>query len=756
MDLPFLKKKKEKKDFFLAIIFKFHSVSSILFEEERGKLSILASNKEKIPSNLEDLSEEEILQVCDASISAVEQNLPEEVFVNKTIFGVPYGWVEDSKIKKEYLAKLKKVCDELELVPVGFIVSIEAVIFYLQNKEGAPISAIFIEIEKNHLFLYMVRAGKVLEVKSAESDNNFPEAVEAMLGSLQTTGALPSKIILLASTGTEDKQQEFLSFPWMRELPFLHLPKVMIFEKDWENDAIIRGVATQMGFELLEEPHREIPEKETKDMDLQENRDEKIVIENYKRLEEKQEENYENFGFLTDEDISDVKEEAENISQNTGLDKFEKHAAKDKKSRGKNIMDFLKVPDFLSIKKKLFSKATSIREKIPKHEQSQRLAFVSKAKFLLIPVFLVLFCVSFVWFYYHNLLKAEIILFIDKKEISKDLKIVLSSDSQTSVKNSVLKINYITVEEKGELDKKTSGKKETGDKAAGEITLYNKTEQDKTFSKGTVLVSSNNLQYELQDDTKIASTSAFSTNFTSTKLKVTAKTFGTEYNLPSDINFTVKDYPTSSFFGKNATAFSGGTKKEISVVSKNDLQGLSDDLLKNLEDKALNSDLKSKLNSDEKLLPFIVSYKISSQVFDKKEGEEAAKVSLNAVIEFTGANYSNMEIDNLSKELEKEEIPSDYYIDHAKSSIELKNPEIKKDKTITANLSIRYIYVPKIDENGLVSQAVNLNSGDYEAKLKKIKGVSDEKIIFTNQLSLFPSNMPANVNNIKLTTKLNE
>jgi len=46
--LSFLNKKKEKKDYFLTLLLKPFKVSSILFEQLNGQLSILAVKEEKL------------------------------------------------------------------------------------------------------------------------------------------------------------------------------------------------------------------------------------------------------------------------------------------------------------------------------------------------------------------------------------------------------------------------------------------------------------------------------------------------------------------------------------------------------------------------------------------------------------------------------------------------------------------------------------------------------------------------------------
>src|SRR3990172_2916307 len=144
MQLPFIKTIDKQKNFFLSLLIKPDKVGAILFEEINSKLFILSTNEIDAGEDTSKLASEELLSAADKVISFVEGKLPEGSEVEKTIFSVPYYWVEEGKIRQEYLDKLKKVCKNLGLIPVGYIVSIEAIIASLQKSEGAPVSGIFI------------------------------------------------------------------------------------------------------------------------------------------------------------------------------------------------------------------------------------------------------------------------------------------------------------------------------------------------------------------------------------------------------------------------------------------------------------------------------------------------------------------------------------------------------------------------------------------------------------------------------------
>src|SRR3989344_600171 len=118
-----------------------------------------------LTASLETASTDELISVIDKTISRAEEVLPADIETHKTVFGLKEGWVEKEtkKIKKEYLAKLKKICDALDMKPIGFMVISEAIANLLQTEEGAPLSAILIEMDKKTVNLTLFRAGKISE-----------------------------------------------------------------------------------------------------------------------------------------------------------------------------------------------------------------------------------------------------------------------------------------------------------------------------------------------------------------------------------------------------------------------------------------------------------------------------------------------------------------------------------------------------------------------------------------------------------------
>src|SRR6185437_1557149 len=137
MKLPFsfLKSNKEESEYYLSLILTDEKAGAVILKAEEGNLKKINSHEAPFPDSLEDTSLDDLVTVLDKAISRAEEILPPDIQTHQTIFGVKDNWVdpETKKIKKEYLEKLKKVCNALDLTPIGFMVTTEAITHLMQE-----------------------------------------------------------------------------------------------------------------------------------------------------------------------------------------------------------------------------------------------------------------------------------------------------------------------------------------------------------------------------------------------------------------------------------------------------------------------------------------------------------------------------------------------------------------------------------------------------------------------------------------------
>lgn len=733
-----LKRKKEEQEFFLAIVIKHFSVGCILFRKKDSKLSIVRTSREELVQDIQSLDEETVLELLDRVISQTEEKEEKSgIIIEKTVFCVPYDWVEKGKLKERELSKLSKFSKELDLKPLGFIIPIEALANSLKEKTGAPVSGVFVEKDPfDKVIVYIVRNNNVIEVKEGKVENLLVVAVENLLKKVESLDVLPAKIIILPFKDNSSFQQEFLSYSWTRNLLFLHLPKIEVIDNDFENEAVINGVAEQMGFETLEE---------------------KAVVE---EDEQETEANLstDDFGFKEDVDLL--------IARGKKIVEEEKMAAENKTEiidsrfdnldlRGqeeKNTILILSETFYEKIKKAGLA-IKKILKFFPKI-RFPRLKLNLKNKLLTVFILIIIALISFIFIYYYFLLKVNVVLFLDKKVLAKDVSVIFSENGATDPLQNIIHITKIETTLEGEKTKGATGSKETGDFATGVVTIYNKTDQEKVFSKETVIISQNNLSFALKDDVKVASTGAYSNTFASVDAGVVAVRFGPEGNLPSSTNFNFRDYSVSSYYARNNDPFSGGTKREIQVVSNDDLASITKSLVDSLAVQA-QSDLQASIGALNVFLSPLFSNNFIEKDFSKKEGEEAKEVKLHAKIKFTGFYYNKADLESFLTGT-GENIPAYFILDLNNSKEEIKNIEKNKKGSLVATLSLISLYLPKLDERVIRESFKSKKIKEVENRINSIQGISSYKFVFSNKIGLLPERFPFNANKILITEKIND
>lgn len=745
MNLPFLKKKEEFKDYFLVLLLSSGKVGALLFEKTGATLSILGKKEEEIDSPLDNLEPNKLIESCDIVISDVEVNLPEGAHLEKTIFAVPQRWVEEGKIKKDHLASLKKVCESLELTPVGFIVSIEALSSHLHKTEGVPVTAIFIELGEKLAAVSIVKNGNLLFVEEKEVGEDPILAVEEVLLTQEVTEVLPSKIILLNYDKSHTLQQDFLTHSWSKQLPFLHLPQVKVLDPDIESQAIITGVASQMGFDqVVGAPAKHIEKAEEKELE-----DEAPVEEVQEKGEEVQASEVPAFsggavGFFKEKDVRKEEKEPEGVENVEPI-------INDKRNTAESIEEFTD-EDTKSVMPMSYGAATSFFSKI-KMPKIPSFGGIMPAgnKLYLYPIIGVIALLVLGFLYYFMFEQATVTMYLDKNVVTKDMPVTFSTEEASSVEDGILQLETREVTVEGEETKKATGTKETGEKAKGEVTIYNKTEGKRTLPKGAVLVGPNNLTFTLTDEVVIASTSSFSTSFSSAKGKVESSEFGKEYNLPSNTNFSLENTSTSDVFAKNDSAFSGGSSKEITVVSEEDLTELESALVSKLT-----ADAKSKASSDkdpeEEVLEDPMDFTFDSKTFSKKEGDASGDVKLTGSITFDMGVYKKSDLLSFAKEASRDEAGEGEFSEED-SEVAVKDIETDDGET-TATFVFSSVYLPKIETTDLASKITGKNS-ERTYEILDMSGVSDVKVEFTRSIPFFPRLLPFNKNNIKVELRAN-
>jgi len=716
MKLPFLKSLAKKKPaFFLVLVLRNEKAHAVIFEEQKGKIQVVGQHEEYFEDSIDSATEEELLDTIDKAISKAESVLPDGSETQKTIFGVKEDWVENDKIKKDHLVKLKKVSDELGLTPIGFLIISQAIAYLLQKEEGAPISAILVDAGKKFATISLIRSGKITETKNGEIQENIPSTVDNLLKHFSTSQIFPSRIIVI--DGQKDLSQEFIHHQWTKSLPFLHLPQITNLKVGFEARAILFGVANQMGFEVLEAN----VQKKT-----EERHEEEQPQETFENL------SMDNFGFVKDVDIASPPPASPTVetTQNVSLAKQEIDSDQQIKTR--------KTFNFVEIIKSIIPKLPSFS--MPK---------ISGKKIIFIPALAILLLLGFALFYFFGI-KATVSLEIKPKIINQNSDITFSTIRPTNPTDNVIGGKTLSVSLDATLSTATTGKKDVGNKAKGIITIFNNTSSSKTFQKGVTTTSSNGLDFTLDNNVTVASASGdvFSgTTPGKAKVNVVANKIGTEYNLPSNTKFAIGDNPLVA--AKNDDPFEGGTKKTVAVVSKNDIDKLLKELPKTLQDKA-REDLTKVTPPDNDMLPILLSEKIDKKNFDKDVDDEANKITLKGTVVYATLMYSKRDLILQALSLIEKNVEKDLILNENNIKVDIKDIKHKNEEEAEVNLDIEAILQPKIDENKLISEIAGMSYKDAKDLLLKIPQSTTVSISSSFDLPFIPKMLPRISKNIEI------
>lgn len=274
----------------------------------------------------------------------------------------------------------------------------------------------------------------------------------------------------------------------------------------------------------------------------------------------------------------------------------------------------------------------------------------SRNIFIILGIFFILLAFLTIEYFFH---KTEVVLTLPSQLI-EDTVIIDDIDPNISSKSSSFTAT-----------KKTTGTKEIGEKAKGEVTVYNFSSSEVDISKGTK-INYGSLIYILDSDTKVASESHTIDKEAGipgqTKAKVTATDIGEGYNIEAykpgaEKTFTIANLPEADYFATNDSSISGGTKKEVKTVSEEDIASLEEDITekaKTLSEDEIDETFKKKNTIVEQLS----GIELSNLVYDKKLGEEAATLGLKAKadIKYFGLNKDEIKkriIKDLKDQIEK-------------------------------------------------------------------------------------------------------
>ncbi|MEK7595879.1 MAG: hypothetical protein AAB443_04830 [Patescibacteria group bacterium] len=356
---------------------------------------------------------------------------------------------------------------------------------------------------------------------------------------------------------------------------------------------------------------------------------------------------------------------------------------------------------------------------------------------------------------------ATVKLVVSSQPLVKSVTVKVSTDATAlDINTKVIPGKAVDTLISSTKEKETTGEKIIGEKAKGEVTISNKTDQEEKFKKGSTisLVSSKeSLRFTLDSDINVpAQTPETLTEppiYGKANVKVTAEEIGSKYNLDDDKNFKVGGKDTDDFIAENDSKFSNGSSKSVKAVSQEDKTALSEEAFTSAKELAL-VQLKASVDPTQKVVDASVLYKKGVETFSKNVGDESDRLSITQEVKVSGVSYSQAHVNILVENLLSELIPLDFelYGKDQSASVEFLNLEESSKELKDVNLQVKigtYI-VPKIDEAEIAKNLKGLSIAKAQDYLTNVKNTENFTIELTPEIIRFINRMPGNTDKIEV------
>ncbi len=704
------RKPQVQAEYFFGLNIKHGLVTGSVWGLDGNKVRIVSFKDRKFHED-GDISESPHALVEAANIALDEALADFQPEPEKILFGVPDSWLQDEELKVKYAKVLKQLTRDLDVVPLAYVSSIHAVCHLLQRQEGVPTTAILVEVS-DPLSVSVVKAGKVIGTKEVKRGEHLPHDIEKALLTFADVEVLPAKIIVFGKGDMTRFKEEMVSFNWMGQLPFLHLPKIESLEDDISIKALSFAGASEIN------PHVHLEHQSVQVEAQSQIHHTKKLPNNHDNL--RSEHKAENLAFV-EGDINDKPVHHQPLSQNDDPQEYavetyetpmhEKPAAVRSGGAVSNLSHGGLIPRGFPNPARLLG----------------GLGFT-----LVIPVIILIALAAA----YLLLPKAAVTVFVDPKILEKETQIVADPTITTmdeANKQIAGKIVETTVD--GTTKAPATGKKKIGDPAKGTVVLYNKTSGPKTFSQGTVLTGPDNLSFALDTSVTVASQSAVEggISFGKGTAKATAATIGPEGNLAAGKDLSIKGSSTDQFSAKVDTAFSGGVSKDVTVVTSDDQKKLLATLTSELKKKA-SEEVQGKLTGDMKILEETFTEKVIKQAFSKNVGDQATEFSLTLNVNLKGTAYSDTDLKTIVGKLVETNVPEGYDLDLTRTETQATVSKVEKDGKIVFTAKFKAKLMPKLDLNKLKSEITFKTPSEVETILKSNESVIGADVKITPQL----------------------
>lgn len=638
--------------------------------------------------------------------------------INEVLFGLEQAWLSGSAIAENKKTLLHTLTTELSLKPLGFVVQTEA-LYQHYISHNAHASIILLVFSEEFISVVIVAQGqlKLTETVGRSQDivGDIKEALARYTQKHEST-YLPAKFVCASLVLTETElthyQQQLLDVEWGDQIPFVQKPTVDVMRSDLAISLIAQQAGNAIAASLTSaEPMTETEQKE-------ETSDDNLGFDQVSTVELKKE--------------TAVDDSVKSVATSFGIPIRTEMMHKPEEtvhSMDQGLEDDDEVLEKPSWWKKLTGQQTVTFGSANKKQYNLRTMIIIGISAGI--AVLLIIASLFVFFF------SQVTAVIVPKSVvlSKEVRLTIDPEAQASDPQNLI----IPGQSVGKILSKdatiqTSGVKIVGDKAKGEVLIYNKTQSDKVLAAGTV-VQVDSIQFLTDSQVTVPAAlvketqGGSQTDYGELKVAVTAYNIGVEGNIGKDKEMSVADFDKNTYSALSTTDFSGGSSREVRVVAQADRDTVLADAKKSLLEQA-NMEFAQDSKDGVYILP-TGTITISETQYSAELEKEAEDLTVSITGEVTALSYKVDDLKPLATQILSSEVPSGYQItteDPQILSTPAENLDNKDQVALSANISSKA--VPTLDENTIKQDIAGKPVEEALSSLQGRTGVKSASFVF--------------------------
>ncbi|MBW6441722.1 hypothetical protein K0B04_02320 [Patescibacteria group bacterium] len=359
--------------------------------------------------------------------------------------------------------------------------------------------------------------------------------------------------------------------------------------------------------------------------------------------------------------------------------------------------------------------------------------------------------------------KAKASITVGSQPFTRSITVKVLSDSSTDTEGLVLRGNTISVTVEESLEKDTTGIKIVGEKAKGEVTIYNRTTSEIELEKGDKLTykgKSTDLNYFLRSDVEVPPSTPEDPLVPESKMvpgeakvKIEAEDIGDVYNLDDGRSFEFSNYEKEELIAKNEEKVTGGKSEEIKIVTEEDKIDLLNNLTLVSKQKAETA-IRERVGANQKLIEGSTEIKISSEVFSAEVDEEKDKISLKQTVIGEALVYTEGDLNKFIDDYFKNVIPENHYMPDRDKEIKVEvlgssTNSVLTSKEADIQVTLRSIVIPDIKEEEIKESLKGKTNEEAKEIIESLKNVEYYEFSISPAIPFF-SKVPNNNDRIEV------